>query len=59
MEETIEILSEKVSNSLSGWSSDDRVYMLRKIADCLTKMAGEILVAGDLTFNEEEYEDIA
>ncbi|MDR1370912.1 MAG: hypothetical protein LBJ72_12445 [Dysgonamonadaceae bacterium] len=43
MDETIEILSEKVLNSLSGWSFPEQSYMLGEIAEKLKGMAGECL----------------
>jgi hypothetical protein len=43
MDKTIEILSEKVLHSLSGWSFPDQAYMLREIAERLKDMAGECL----------------
>jgi hypothetical protein len=44
MDETIEILAEKVLNSLSGWPFPDQAYMLYEIAEKLKRMAGECLV---------------
>jgi hypothetical protein len=43
MDGTIEILSEKVQNSLSGWPLGEQAYMMREIADRLIEMAGECL----------------
>jgi hypothetical protein len=43
MDKTIEILSEKVLISLSGWSFPDQAYMLGEIAEKLKDMAGECL----------------
>jgi hypothetical protein len=53
MDETIEILSEKVLNSLSGWSCPDQAHMLREIAGKLTEMAGKCL-ASEYCLTDEE-----
>ncbi|MDR1381781.1 MAG: hypothetical protein LBJ47_09940 [Tannerella sp.] len=43
MDEVIEILAEKVLNSLSGWSLPDQAHIMREIADRLTELSGECL----------------
>jgi len=39
MDETIEILSEKVLGSISGYSLPDQAYLLQEIAERLREMA--------------------
>jgi hypothetical protein len=54
MDETIEILAEKVLKGLSGWSFPDQAHMLYEIAEKLKEMAGQclaieyVLTDGDL-----------
>lgn len=55
MDETVEILSEKALNSLSGWPFPEQAYMLREIAGRLIEMAGECLeLEYGLTNKEQE-----
>jgi len=39
MDETIEILVEKIKNSLSGWSFSDQSFIMTEISDRLKKEA--------------------
>jgi len=45
MEEMIEILSEKMLNSISGYSLPDQSYILLEVADRLKALASEYLQA--------------
>jgi hypothetical protein len=47
MEEMIEITAEKVVNSLSGYSGEERGVMLIKIAGLLIDAAGGLPVGAD------------
>lgn len=45
MDETIDILVEKIKDSISGWSWPDQAYMLTEIAERLKVEAHECLTA--------------
>ena len=54
MDETIEILSEKMLNSISGYSLPDQSYILLEVADRLRAFASECLQAEYGTDNNED-----
>ena len=54
MDEMIEILSEKVLNSISGYSLPDQAYMLKEIAGRLQALASECLREEYGVENEED-----
>ena len=56
MEEVIEILSEKITNSIDSYSLADRAYILKEIATRLQASAQECLLGEyreDSMYNDE------